>query len=92
MNTYTLLTVKTEKGLKNEAKKVAEDLGVPLSTVINSFLKQFVREKEITLSANTYTPTPALARVIRQAQLEYEQGDFVGPMNKEEFLDHLRSL
>ena len=54
MNTHTILNVKTDKKLKAEAKKVSEELGVPLSTVINAFLKQFVRDKEITLSANKY--------------------------------------
>ena len=58
----TSLLIKTKKSLKIEAQKVAEDMGIPLTTVINSFLKQFVREKEITLSANTYTPTPYLVR------------------------------
>lgn len=93
MNTHTILNIKTDKKLKAEAKMVSEELGVPLSTVINAFLKQFVRDKEITLSANQYRPTPYLESILEQAQKEYEAGDFVGPFKKgEDFIAHLKSL
>jgi addiction module RelB/DinJ family antitoxin len=93
MNTYTILNIKTDKKLKAEAKKVSEELGVPLSTVINAFLKQFVRDKEITLSANQYRPTPYLESIIEQAQKEYEAGNFIGPFKTgEDFIAHLKSL
>ena len=49
----TTLTIKTNKELRDKAKKVANELGVPLGTVINAMLKQFVREKEILLSVKT---------------------------------------
>jgi addiction module RelB/DinJ family antitoxin len=93
MNTHTILNIKTDKKLKAEAKKVSEELGVPLSTVINAFLKQFVRDKEITLSANQYRPTPYLESIIEQAQKEYEAGNFIGPFKTgEDFIAHLKSL
>jgi addiction module RelB/DinJ family antitoxin len=93
MNTHTILNVKTDKKLKAEAKRVSEELGVPLSTVINAFLKQFVRDKEITLSANQYRPTPYLESILLEAQKEYEAGNFVGPFkNGEDFIAHLKSL
>lgn len=93
MNTHTILNIKTDKKLKEEAKKVSEELGVPLSTVINAFLKQFVRDKEITLSANQYRPTPYLESILEQAQEEYESGDFIGPFKtNEDFISHLKTL
>jgi len=49
MQTQTILNIKTDKGLKEEAQGVASALGVPLTTVINSFLKQFVRERKLVL-------------------------------------------
>jgi addiction module RelB/DinJ family antitoxin len=93
MNTHTILNIKTDKKLKAEAKKVSEELGIPLSTVINAFLKQFVRDKEITLSANQYRPTPYLESILEQAQKEYAAGNFVGPFKTgEDFIAHLKSL
>jgi len=92
MNTQTILNIKTDKKLKAEAKKVSEELGVPLSTVINAFLKQFVRDKEITFSANQYRPTPYLERILTEAQREYEIGDYIGPMKAKDFIGHLKKL
>ena len=40
-----------EKTLRDDAKKAAEEVGVPLTTVVNGMLRQFVRDKEITFSA-----------------------------------------
>jgi addiction module RelB/DinJ family antitoxin len=92
MNTHTILNIKTEKKLKAEAKKVSEELGVPLSTVINAFLKQFVREKEITLSANPLRPTPYLEQILEEARSEYEAGQARSFDSGEAMLEHLRSL
>ena len=46
----TTLMIKTNKALRDDAKRVAHELGVPLTTVVNALLKQFVRERQITVS------------------------------------------
>lgn len=93
MNTHTILNIKTDKKLKEEAKKVSAELGVPLSTVINAFLKQFVRDKEITFSANQYRPTPYLERIIEEAEKEYAAGETAGPFeSKDDFIAALKKL
>lgn len=92
MNTYTILNIKTDKKLKADAQKVAGELGVPLSTVMNAFLKQFVRDKELTLSANEYRPTPYLEKILIEAQAEYEAGDVKKFDNAKDFLAELNSL
>ena len=38
-----------------EAKSVSGELGVPLTTVVNAMIRQFVRERKLVLSTN-YTP------------------------------------
>ncbi len=92
MNTYTILNIKTDKKLKAEAQKVAGELGVPLSTVMNAFLKQFVRDKEITFTANQYRPTPYLIGLIEEAQREYEVGEASGPFKTaDEMVEHLNA-
>lgn len=62
----TTLTIKTDKALKGDAQKVAEILGVPLTTIINAMLRQFVRDKEITLSA--YQPNATTYRALSEAE------------------------
>lgn len=61
----TTLTIKTKKELRDEAKKTAEKLGLPLSTVVNALLKQFTRDKEIVLSLNV--PNARTQRALRRA-------------------------
>lgn len=47
----TTLTVKLPKKLRDDAKKTAGELGIPLTTAVTALLRQFAREKELTLSA-----------------------------------------
>lgn len=63
----TVINLKADKEVKEQAQKVAEELGLPLSTVINSYLKQFIRDKEIHLSIAPKM-TPALERLIGSAE------------------------
>lgn len=57
----TILNIKTAKDLKVQAQSIAEELGVPLSTIINSFLKQLVRERKLVLDID-YPVNPVLVR------------------------------
>ena len=45
MNNTTIINIKTKKDLKANAQKIASDLGLSLSTIINGYLRQFVRNK-----------------------------------------------
>ena len=69
----TLLTIKTDKRLKEAAQETAKELGVPLTTAVNAFLKQFVRDRALTLSAS-YTPSAYLRAVIAEAEKDYTEG------------------
>lgn len=55
--TATILNFKTDKKLKAEAKKVADELGLTLTTILNAMLKQFVRERAITLAIHPRKPS-----------------------------------
>jgi addiction module RelB/DinJ family antitoxin len=69
----TLLTIKTDKTIKETAQDVAQEIGVPLSTVINSFLKQFVRDREVVFSAS-YNPSEYTRNAIALGEKEYAEG------------------
>ncbi|MDP1689460.1 MAG: hypothetical protein Q8L47_05045 [bacterium] len=45
--TKTTINIKADKEVKEQAQKVAANLGMPLSTVINAYLKQLIRTKEV---------------------------------------------
>ena len=46
----TLISIKTDKDIKEKAQKLAEDLGLSLSAVVNVTLRQFVRSRELRVS------------------------------------------
>lgn len=90
-NTKTLITVKTEKSLKLAAQEVAEEIGISLGTLINSFLKQFVRTKEVSFSVS-YKPNARLRASIAEAEKEYAEGKLPPPVSSvEELVKELRS-
>lgn len=43
----TTINIKADKDVKEKAQRVARDLGMPLSTVINAYLNQFIRTREV---------------------------------------------
>ena len=43
----TIINIKADKEVKERAQEVARELGLPLSTVINAYLRQFIRNKEV---------------------------------------------
>ncbi|PIP22855.1 MAG: hypothetical protein COZ91_01875 [Candidatus Nealsonbacteria bacterium CG_4_8_14_3_um_filter_39_7] len=43
----TVINVKTDKDVKENAQRIATTLGFSLSAIINANLKQFIRNKEV---------------------------------------------
>lgn len=43
-------SIKLDKSVKKQAKSLAEDFGLSLSTLINAQLKQFIRDKQLIIS------------------------------------------
>ena len=46
----TTTSIKLDKDVKKEAAKLAGELGVSFSAVVNSMLKNFIRERRLVLS------------------------------------------
>lgn len=45
--TKITINIKADADVKRKAQKVARGLGMPLSTIINGYLNQFIRTKEV---------------------------------------------
>ena len=43
----TMINIKADREIKERAQKMARELGLPLSTIINAYLRQFIRNKEV---------------------------------------------
>lgn len=46
----TIINIKSDKDIKEKAQKIAKNLGLPLSTLINAYLRQLIRNEEIYFS------------------------------------------
>lgn len=85
----TVINIKTEEGLKREAQKIAADLGLSLSGIINGFLKQLVRDKTVMFTLNENNPSPYLLDSIKTAKQNRKNGDFYSFKNNKEALSFL---
>jgi len=68
----TVINIKTDKEVKKDAKKVAEDLGFSLSAVINAYLKQFVRNKEVYFSTLPHMSS-SLENLLGKVEVDIEK-------------------
>ncbi|OHA75292.1 MAG: hypothetical protein A3I38_02840 [Candidatus Wildermuthbacteria bacterium RIFCSPLOWO2_02_FULL_47_10] len=46
-----IINIKTEKEIKRNAQKLAEELGISLSDVLNASIRNFIRTREIRISS-----------------------------------------
>lgn len=79
-----VINFKVDKEIKEEAQKLARDLGVPLSTIINAQIKQMLRSRTVTLTTDLQ-PTPYLEKIIEEAEDDYAAGrNIYGPFETAE--------
>jgi addiction module RelB/DinJ family antitoxin len=74
----TTLTIKTPKKLRDDAKKVASTMGVPLSTAVNAMLRQFVRDRRLVLEDECPYPSHTPNAETRRAIKDLEEGKGLG--------------
>ena len=87
----TVLNVKTDKDVKKNAQRVAKNLGVPLSLVVNAYLKEFIREQEFTLSLAPKL-RPEVGKMLLEASDDFRRGKNISPAfsngkDMDEYLD-----
>ncbi len=71
---YAVITTKIDPQTKKEAMETAESLGMPLSVVIKAFLKQFIRTKTVTFSAQEEIPNEYFKRTLAKARKNWKEG------------------
>ncbi len=73
-----MLNIKTDTETKLAAQKIAKEIGVPLSTVVNAQLKKFIRERKVELIA-PFEPNAHTQKLLDEAEKEFSQGTPHGP-------------
>ena len=68
----TVIHIKADKEVKENAAKVARDLGLNLSDVINASLRNFIRTREIYFS-HTPRMTPELEKLLDKVEADIKK-------------------
>lgn len=89
----TTINIKADKEIKEKAQKVARDLGMPLSTVINAYLNQFIRTREVHFYLEGELRPPVKKRLDR-LQKDVLRGNNLSPtfFDARKAVHHLKSL
>lgn len=89
----TVINIKIDKKLKKEAQKTAQDLGLPLGTIINAQLRDLVREKRMVFSI-PLVPNARTRKRLERIDKDIQEGRNVdGPFRTgEEIQNYLDSL
>mgnify|MGYP001592061418 FL=1 len=73
-----MINIKADKGVKESAQKIAADMGLPLSTVVNAYLKEFIRERAVRFSLEPQL-RPAVEKELLRAKEDYKDGRSLSP-------------
>jgi addiction module RelB/DinJ family antitoxin len=82
-----IINIKTDKEIKTNVQKLAKELGISLSDVINASLRNFVRLREVRISSVPQM-TPELERLIGSARKDFKnKKNISGPFSSAEEMD-----
>lgn len=89
----TVIHLKADKEVKENAQKAAKDLGLTLSDVINAALRNFIRTREVIFS-DIPQMTPELEKRLDKVEEDIKHGRNLSPIfkNAKEMDDYLDSL
>lgn len=88
-----IINIKVDPIVKKKVQKVAHDLGMPLSTIINAYLRQLIYTKEVHFAVEG-TLKPAVKKRLDRLTKEAKTGkNLSGPFSTSEEMDaYLNSL
>lgn len=75
----TLINIKTDVAVKRGVQKVAKELGIPVSTIVNAYFKRLLRERRVDF-ALPLRPNKKMAALIMQAREDYKNGKNISPI------------
>ena len=86
----TQVNIKIDVDVKEAAQKRAKEIGLSLSSVMNSTLKQFARDGELHLYP-IRKMSPKLEKIIEEGRKEFLEGKTVGFDNVDDMMNYLNS-
>ena len=83
------MSIRIDKDVKNEADELFKNLGLNMSTAINMFLRQSIREQSIPFEASLNTRSARLAEALKESEEILKDESRVGYDNFEDLLKAL---
>lgn len=84
----TVINIKTKKEVKENAQKLAKEMGFSLSAVINAYLRQFIRNKEVHFSTAPKMSTE-LEELLGHIEFDIQRKkNLSGPFSSEKEIDN----
>ena len=89
-----VINFKTDKRIKDEAQKIAGEMGLNLSDILNIYLRGFVKKKElyISLNENESNPSDELLGAVEEFKKEYKSGKMKGFKSLDNLIEHLEKI
>jgi addiction module RelB/DinJ family antitoxin len=87
----TTIHIKTDVKTRDSAKKVAEDFGFTLTSLVNAMLKQVARTKRLTLSLEE-SPNQSAIDALKQSEEDVKAGRVRSFHSGQEAVSYVRSL
>ena len=84
----TTIHIKTDIQTRDSAKKVVEDFGFTLTSLVNAMLKQIARTKRLTLSLDE-TPNQYMIDALKQSEEDVKAGRVISFESGQEALEYL---
>ncbi len=89
-NDTTTLSLKTKKQVKELAQMRAKQLGIPLGTLVNAFLRNLGQTGEVHFTIDEPI-TAKMEKIIEEMRAEIARGDTYGPFTPDEATDFLNN-
>lgn len=89
----TMINIKTDVKIKKEAQKIAKQMGLPLSTIINAQLRRLIEERRAVFDA-PYVVKPHIARELEKesAYMDAHPEEFKAYTSVEDLMADLNDL
>ena len=83
----TVINIKADKRIKEDAQELANELGIPLGTIINAYLRQLIRTREVYFS-HIPKMTPELELIVGKSLQDLKnKKNIAGPFNSAKEMD-----
>ena len=71
-----IINIRTQTSVKEDLRKVAGELGLTVSALINGLIKQVIRTKRVEFEARPEIPNARMIKMLKESEEDYKNGDF----------------